>query len=146
LHFVLPFAVVRQHVTKPGFPQVDRAAHLTTADLHCFGNVPLRMALFAICVTQRTNLPWSEAPPQSHSASAAAAIAEASAASGQPADGGFVVVVVDRDRSYPITSSAMPSGDVPITSTACPVQVNAFCTCGAICGQAGLSQSPESPP
>jgi hypothetical protein len=30
-HFVTPFAVVRQQVTNPGLPQVDLAAHLTTA-------------------------------------------------------------------------------------------------------------------
>jgi hypothetical protein len=32
-HFVTPFALVRQHVTNPGLPQVDLAAHLTTAPL-----------------------------------------------------------------------------------------------------------------
>ena len=47
LHFVWPFAVVRQHVTKPGFPQVDRAAHFTTAPLHCLDSIPLFSALFA---------------------------------------------------------------------------------------------------
>jgi hypothetical protein len=30
-HFVTPFAVVRQQLTNPGLPQVDLAAHLTTA-------------------------------------------------------------------------------------------------------------------
>jgi len=30
-HFVAPFAFVRQHVTNPGLPQVERAAHFLTA-------------------------------------------------------------------------------------------------------------------
>jgi len=32
-HFVAPFALVRQQVTKPGFPHVDRAAHRWIAPL-----------------------------------------------------------------------------------------------------------------
>ena len=47
LQVVFPFGVVRQQVTKPGFPQVDRAAQSTTASLHCFERVPLLSALFA---------------------------------------------------------------------------------------------------
>ena len=66
LHVVLPFAVVRQHVTKPGFPQVDRAAHFTTATLHCFDSIPLLSALFATCVAQRTYVPCLDAEAQSH--------------------------------------------------------------------------------
>jgi hypothetical protein len=31
VHFVFPVAVVRQHVTNPGFPQVERAAHFFTS-------------------------------------------------------------------------------------------------------------------
>src|SRR5947208_14231393 len=34
-HVVTPAAVVRQQVTKPNLPQVDLAAHLTSARLHC---------------------------------------------------------------------------------------------------------------
>src|SRR5439155_7417219 len=34
-HFVTPAAVVRQQVTRPNLPQVVRAAHLTSARLHC---------------------------------------------------------------------------------------------------------------
>ena len=30
-HFSLPFALMRQHVTNPGFPQVERAAHFLAA-------------------------------------------------------------------------------------------------------------------
>jgi hypothetical protein len=33
-HLVVPFALVLQHVTLLGLPQVDLAAHLTTAPLH----------------------------------------------------------------------------------------------------------------
>ena len=31
LHLVLPLALVRQQVTKPGFPHVERDAHFVTA-------------------------------------------------------------------------------------------------------------------
>jgi len=51
-HFVLPVAVVRQHVTKPDRPQVDFLAHATTAVLHCFGRLPLFAASFAMRATQ----------------------------------------------------------------------------------------------
>src|SRR5262245_62848623 len=51
-HFVLPAAVVRQHVTKPVAPQVDFLAHFTTSALHCFGRLPLVAAAFATCATQ----------------------------------------------------------------------------------------------
>jgi hypothetical protein len=50
-HFVLPVAVVRQHVTKPGAPQVDFLAHRTTSNLHCLGRLPLITAAFAMCAT-----------------------------------------------------------------------------------------------
>jgi hypothetical protein len=50
-HFVLPVAVVRQHVTKPGAPQVDLRAHRTIAARHCFGRLPLIAAAFAIRAT-----------------------------------------------------------------------------------------------
>jgi hypothetical protein len=38
LHFVTVFFVM-QHVTKPGLPQTECAAHLTTWPLHCFGRL-----------------------------------------------------------------------------------------------------------
>ena len=57
LHFVVPVAVVRQQVTKPGFPQVDRAAQCFTAPLHCFDSVPAFTASFATRVAQRTKVP-----------------------------------------------------------------------------------------
>src|SRR5262245_66687696 len=40
-HFVLPAADVRQHVTKPGAPQVDLLAHFTTSALHSIGSLPI---------------------------------------------------------------------------------------------------------
>ena len=54
LQVVLPFALVRQHVTKPGFPHVERAAQLATARLHDFRKVT---APLATCFAQRTNVP-----------------------------------------------------------------------------------------
>ena len=50
LHLVVPFAVVRQQVTKPGFPQTDRAAQWIAARLQRFG----RVLAFARRVAQRT--------------------------------------------------------------------------------------------
>ena len=38
LHFVLPDSLVRQQVTNPGFPQVDRAAQRFTAPLQYVGS------------------------------------------------------------------------------------------------------------
>ena len=57
LHLVAPFAVVRQQVTKPGFPQIDRAAQAFTAPLQRFGSVPAFTAPFATRVAQRTKAP-----------------------------------------------------------------------------------------
>jgi hypothetical protein len=74
---VVPFAVVRQQVTKPGFPQTDRAAQRLTAPLHCFGSVLAFTAAFAKRVAQRTKAPWLAAPTQLHCASMAASIAAA---------------------------------------------------------------------
>ncbi len=54
LQVVFPFAGVRQQVTKPGFPHVERAAQSATARLQDFGKVP---APFATCFAQRTNVP-----------------------------------------------------------------------------------------
>ena len=53
-HLVAPIAVVRQHVTTPGAPQVDCLAHPTTAALHCLGRLPLLAAALAACATQWT--------------------------------------------------------------------------------------------
>ena len=54
VHFVVPFALVAQHVTLPGFPQVDLAAQRTTARLHAAGNVPSWTAIRAWCETHWT--------------------------------------------------------------------------------------------
>jgi hypothetical protein len=77
LQVVVPFTVVRQQVTKLGFPQADRAAQCFTAPLHCFGSVLAFTAAFARPVAQRTKAPWFADPKQSHRASTAASIAAA---------------------------------------------------------------------
>jgi hypothetical protein len=46
-HLVWPIEFVRQQVTKPGLPQVDLRAQLTTLALHSLGRLPLRAAVFA---------------------------------------------------------------------------------------------------
>jgi len=51
---VFPCSFVRQQVTNPALPHVDCAAHLTTAPLHAFGNVPAFTATFAWCATHDT--------------------------------------------------------------------------------------------
>ena len=62
LHFV-PLAVVMQHVTKPGLPQVECAAHFVTAPLHVLGKKlgsagsrPERV--FATFAAHVTYCPW----------------------------------------------------------------------------------------
>ena len=51
-HFVLPLAVVRQHVTNPALPQVDFLAHPSTVARHAFGRLPLSAAALATRATQ----------------------------------------------------------------------------------------------
>ena len=46
-HVRPPWASVRQHVTEPGLPQVERAAHRFTAPLQVFGSAPALTAAFA---------------------------------------------------------------------------------------------------
>ena len=53
-HLVWPVEFVRQQVTKPGLPQVDLRAQLTTLALHCFGRLRLRAAVFAAWATHLT--------------------------------------------------------------------------------------------
>jgi len=53
-HFVTPVAVVRQHETKPGVPQVDFTAHFTTARLHCFDRLPFLTLALATPATHFT--------------------------------------------------------------------------------------------
>jgi hypothetical protein len=57
LQVVLPFALVRQQVTKPGFPQVERAAQSVTARLQRLESAPVLTATLATRVAQRTNVP-----------------------------------------------------------------------------------------
>jgi hypothetical protein len=53
-HFITPFLVVRQQVTKPGFPQVERAAHRLMAPENAFGAAPALMLAFTACATHFT--------------------------------------------------------------------------------------------
>src|SRR5262245_57680288 len=55
-HFVTPLALVRQQVTNPDLPQVDLAAHFTTAPLQ-LGFVSCS-AVFAAPAAQLTYWPW----------------------------------------------------------------------------------------
>ena len=52
-----PLRSVRQQVTKPGLPQVDRAAQRTTASLHSCRSDPSFTAASARCATQLTYVP-----------------------------------------------------------------------------------------
>src|SRR5690606_648773 len=74
---VRPLALVRQHATAPGRPQVERDAHCTTRPRQRLLLSAARAALRA----QRTYAPWFGAPSQSHAASIAARAAAMSAAS-----------------------------------------------------------------
>jgi hypothetical protein len=56
-HFVTPLAVVRQHVTKPGFPQVDLAAHMVIGCAKVFGIVLIFTAALTCCATHLTYAP-----------------------------------------------------------------------------------------
>src|SRR5438874_625380 len=66
LHIVWPCSSVRQQVTKPGLPQVDRAAQRTTASLHSCRSDPSLTAASAKCATQLTYVPRLSALAQSH--------------------------------------------------------------------------------
>jgi hypothetical protein len=52
-HFVTPFLLVRQHVTKPDLPQVDLAAHLMMVRARVFDTA----AVFAARATHLTYSP-----------------------------------------------------------------------------------------
>ena len=56
-HFNTPLAVVRQQVTKPGFPQVDRAAHMVIGCTKLFGMLLVFTAALACCATHLTYAP-----------------------------------------------------------------------------------------
>jgi hypothetical protein len=68
-HFVTPL-LVRQQVTNPVLPQVDLAAHFTTAPWQ-LGFVSCK-AVFAALVAQLTYWPWFMKLSQGHAASTAA--------------------------------------------------------------------------
>ena len=51
---VAPAGSVRQQVTAPGLPQVDRDAHRRTRLMHLRGSKPSRLRCFATPATQRT--------------------------------------------------------------------------------------------
>jgi hypothetical protein len=73
LQWLLPPASVRQQVTKPGRPHVDRAAHAVTSSLHCLRSVPAVTASFATLFTH-DRYPRRLGPPQSHCDAAAARV------------------------------------------------------------------------
>lgn len=74
LQWLLPPALVRQQVTKPGCPHVERAAHAITSSLHCLRSVPAVTAFFATVFTQDMYA-RRLGPPQSHCDAAAARVA-----------------------------------------------------------------------
>jgi len=51
---VSPPLTVRQHVLKPGLPQVDCLAHRATSRLHSFDNSPALIAFLTWRTTHRT--------------------------------------------------------------------------------------------
>jgi len=76
-HFTLPRRSTRQHVTNPGLPQVDLAAHWVTNPLQLL----FVSVAFAWSEAQLTNWPWFSAPAQSQFAAIAARAIAMSAAS-----------------------------------------------------------------
>ena len=80
-HFTLPRRSIRQHVTAPGFPQVDLAAQLTTSPLHSFGRSFDCTSSSATPAAHDTNLPWLLEPAQSHSLFASVRAAATAASS-----------------------------------------------------------------
>jgi len=67
-HLVTPLLFVRQQVTKPGLPQVEREAHLLTN----LAQLLFVRAASACCTAQLTYVPWFVAPAQSQFAATAA--------------------------------------------------------------------------
>jgi hypothetical protein len=68
-HFVWPFEFVRQHVTKPGLPHVDLAAHLIRLPLQFLGSIPASARVFATVAAHLTYWPWLVNESQGQSAS-----------------------------------------------------------------------------
>jgi hypothetical protein len=54
LHRVAPLALVRQQVTAPGLPQVERAVHRLTVPLHCMGSSPAATRALATAAAHAT--------------------------------------------------------------------------------------------
>jgi len=92
---VSPRAFVRQQVTKPGRPHVERAAHATTARKHSLD----RPAARATSPTHRTYAPWLVAAAHGHAISALARAAATAAGSAH------VAKAMAREKS-PVTQSA----------------------------------------
>jgi len=67
-HLVTPLLFVRQHVTKPGLPQVERDAHFLTNPAQLL----LARTEFACSAAQLTYAPWLVAVPQRQFAATAA--------------------------------------------------------------------------
>jgi hypothetical protein len=78
-HFVTPLELVRQQVTNPDLPQVDLAAHFTTAPLQ-LGFV-FCSAIFACSVAHFTYWPWFVKPSHGQFKATAARAAATAAAS-----------------------------------------------------------------
>ena len=120
-HFVTPLAFVRQHVTKPGLPHVDFAAHFTTAPRQL---VFVSVAL-ACADAQLTYAPWFSALAQSQLAATAARAAATSAASAPAASQRALLVAgiakraatsaaaKTENRRFMSTSSASHTDGVP---------------------------------
>src|SRR5439155_10371809 len=81
LHRVWPLASVRQHVTYPSRPQVERLAHETSWLRHASRTVPSRTTRLAAWAMHATYAPWLSADAQSHSAAMAARAADVASAS-----------------------------------------------------------------
>src|SRR5262245_62723303 len=79
---VSPRTFVRQHVTKSGRPQVERAAHATTARRQ---SLDRSAAARAASPTHRTYAPWLVAAAHGHAISALARVVATAAGSGQVA-------------------------------------------------------------
>ena len=96
-HVRVPFAVVRQQVTKPGPPQVDVTAHFLTGPLQDLGSVPSFTARRTTPAAHFTYLLWLVALAQGHCAAICARVTVAAWASphpGTPPPSVVVVVVV----------------------------------------------------
>jgi len=81
LQWIFPTESVRQQVTKPGLPQVERAAQRTTLDLQGRGSRNASTSPLATPATHRTYWPWLVAAAQGHWISALSRVAQTAAMS-----------------------------------------------------------------